>query len=57
MTDLRDALVGLVQGFRFEITFHVSAGQPDDEPQPQGDVFSVAERRPSIGFEVPDVDA
>ena len=57
MSEIRDALMGLVQRFRFEITFHVSVGQPDDEPQPQGDVFSVAERRPSIGFEVPDVDA
>ncbi len=27
---MRDALVALVRGFRFEVTFHISTGATDD---------------------------
>lgn len=30
---MREALLGLVRGFRFEITLHVSTGAADDEPE------------------------
>lgn len=30
---MREALLGLVRGFRFEVTFHVSTGAAEDEAE------------------------
>lgn len=38
MTTVREALVALVRGFRFEITVHISTGATDDDDQAVGQV-------------------